>query len=72
MRIPVTLMAACLVATSAWGDTAAEPAQSDANVLARVGDRIITFSQLNTQLNSTAVVGLSTPPWVRPKGAPSC
>ncbi|MES9945639.1 MAG: peptidyl-prolyl cis-trans isomerase [Candidatus Thiodiazotropha sp.] len=61
MRIPVTLMAACLVATSAWGDTAAEPAQSDANVLARVGDRIITFSQLNTQLNSTAVVGLSTP-----------
>ncbi|MES9971577.1 MAG: peptidyl-prolyl cis-trans isomerase [Candidatus Thiodiazotropha sp.] len=61
MRIPVTLMAGCLLATSAWGERAADQAQADSSVLARVGDQIITFSQLNTQLNSTAVVGLSTP-----------
>jgi hypothetical protein len=38
-----------------------EAGPSDMDLLARVGDRAITFPQLNTQLNSTAVVGLSTP-----------
>jgi parvulin-like peptidyl-prolyl isomerase len=61
MKIPVTLLAGSLLAACAWGDPTADSAQSDSNILARVDDRIITFPQLNTQLNSTAVVGLSTP-----------
>ncbi|MEW8505418.1 MAG: peptidylprolyl isomerase [Candidatus Thiodiazotropha sp.] len=60
-KILLTLMAGSLLAASAWGDPAAETATADRNILAKVGDRIITFPQLNTQLNSTAVVGLSTP-----------
>ena len=35
--------------------------ESDADVIARVGDETITFSQLNTMLNSSAMVGLSIP-----------
>jgi hypothetical protein len=61
MKTLMTLMAGFVLATSAWGDSAQESTQPDGDVLARVGDRIITFPQLNTQLNSTAVVGLSTP-----------
>lgn len=37
-------------------EKAAEP-----DVIARVGDEVITFSQLNTMLNSSAMVGLSIP-----------
>ncbi|MCG8045860.1 MAG: peptidyl-prolyl cis-trans isomerase [Candidatus Thiodiazotropha endolucinida] len=61
MRNLVTLAAGCFLTASAWGEPTAEPVLSDGNILARVDDRIITFPQLNTQLNSTAVVGLSTP-----------
>ncbi|MEW8458848.1 MAG: peptidylprolyl isomerase [Candidatus Thiodiazotropha endolucinida] len=61
MRNLVTLVAGCFLTASAWGEPTAGPVLSDGNVLARVDDRIITFPQLNTQLNSTAVVGLSTP-----------
>jgi O6-methylguanine-DNA--protein-cysteine methyltransferase len=61
MKFPVTLMVGCLLVTSVWGDSAADRTQPDSNILARVAERVITFAQLNTQLNSTAVVGLSTP-----------
>ncbi|PUB78064.1 MAG: hypothetical protein DBO99_08175 [gamma proteobacterium symbiont of Ctena orbiculata] len=61
MKTLLTLIAGTLLAASAWGDPAAESAVTDRNTLARVGDRIITFPQLNTQLNSTAVVGVSIP-----------
>jgi parvulin-like peptidyl-prolyl isomerase len=40
--------------------TAAKP-QEPADVIARVGDQVITFSELNTMLNSSAVVGVSIP-----------
>ncbi len=61
MKTLVTLVAGLVLATCAWGDRLQQTEQPDSDVLARVGDRIITFPQLNTQLNSTAVVGLSTP-----------
>ncbi|MES9990966.1 MAG: peptidylprolyl isomerase [Candidatus Thiodiazotropha sp.] len=62
MKILVTtLIVATFLVTSAWGESASERPQAENDNLARVGDRIITFPQLNTQLNSTAVVGLSTP-----------
>jgi parvulin-like peptidyl-prolyl isomerase len=61
MRFSVTLVAGFLLATSPWADSTADSTQSDSNILARIDDRNITFAQLNTQLNSTAVVGLSTP-----------
>lgn len=35
--------------------------QEPADIVARVGDEVITFSLLNTMLNSSAVVGLSVP-----------
>jgi len=34
---------------------------AEPDVIARVGDEVITFSQLNTMLNSSAMVGLSIP-----------
>ena len=36
-------------------------ATQPADTIARVGDEVITFSQLNTMLNSSAMVGLSIP-----------
>jgi hypothetical protein len=36
-------------------------ANEPADVIARVGDQVITFSEINTMLNSAAVVGLSVP-----------
>jgi len=38
-----------------------------ADVVARVGDQVITFSQVNTMLNSSAVVGVSIPALGTPK-----
>ena len=35
--------------------------ESGTDVIARVGNETITFSQLNTMLNSSAMVGLSIP-----------
>jgi len=48
LALPGTLLA---------GDAAPEPD----DVIARVGDQPITFSQINTMLNSSAVVGVSIP-----------
>ena len=59
-RILMLAFSAGLMASAqAEGPPLPEGAPSD--TLALVGDELITFSQLNTQLNSTAVVGLSTP-----------
>jgi parvulin-like peptidyl-prolyl isomerase len=46
-------------AVTATADTPA--AQEQGDVIARVGDQTITFNQLSTMLNSSAVVGLSLP-----------
>lgn len=61
MKKVLTLVAGCFLATSAWSESQQPVDEQASDILARVGDRIITFPQLNTQLNSTAVVGLSTP-----------
>jgi len=37
------------------------PVPQEEGVIARVGDQVITFGQLNTMLNSSAMVGLSIP-----------
>jgi len=50
-----------LVLTSARAESPQVPDGQPANTVARVGDQIITYAQLNTQLNSTPVVGLSMP-----------
>ena len=42
-------------------ETAAIPDVEQSDVVARVEDEVITFSQINTMLNSSAVVGLSIP-----------
>ncbi len=51
---------------AAPAEVKAEPAAKSgenepADVIARVGDQVITFSEINTMLNSAAVVGLSIP-----------
>jgi hypothetical protein len=46
--------------TAAQSEVASSQAPSS-DVIARVGDEEITFSQINTMLNSSAVVGLSIP-----------
>ena len=40
---------------------ASAPNGEPTDVVARVGDQVITFSQINTMLNSSAVVGVSIP-----------
>ena len=47
--------------TSAWAESPKVPEGQPPDLVARVGDQAITYSQLNTQLNSSAVVGLSVP-----------
>jgi parvulin-like peptidyl-prolyl isomerase len=43
-------------------EAASEPPESErSDVIARVEDQVITFSEINTMLNSAAVVGLSIP-----------
>lgn len=44
-----------------------QPAANAEGVIARVGDEVITFNQLNTMLNSSAMVGLSIPALGTPK-----
>lgn len=61
MKRTLTLVAGCFLATSAWSEVQQPVSETTSDILAMVGDREITFPQLNTQLNSTAVVGLSTP-----------
>ncbi len=61
MKTLTTLIVGSLLAMAAWADSSQQSAPSDLTTLASVGDRQISFPQLNTQLNSTAVVGLSTP-----------
>ena len=39
----------------------AEPQAQPADAIARVGDQFITFSDINTMMNSSAIVGLSMP-----------
>ena len=48
-------------------ETAVLPNGEPADVVARVGDQVITFSQINTMLNSSAVVGVSIPALGTPK-----
>jgi len=43
------------------GLNSAEKSAPSTNVIARVGDQGITFNQINTMLNSSAVVGVSVP-----------
>jgi peptidyl-prolyl cis-trans isomerase C len=50
-----------LWATISFAVTAAPPAQESSDVIARVGDQAITFGEINTMLNSSAIVGLSIP-----------
>jgi len=42
-------------------DVSTEKTAEAADVIARVGDEVITYKQLNTMLNSSALVGLSIP-----------
>ena len=69
-----------LLACRCWGDAAkrqvSHPAPSmpqavtapqAEDMVALVGDQVITFSELNTMLNSSAVVGLSVPALGTPK-----
>ena len=37
------------------------PAEKQVGVIARVGDQVITFHEINTMINSAAIVGLSMP-----------
>ena len=48
-------------ATERPGAMSAEEIAALGNVIARVGDQAITFNQINTMLNSSAVVGVSVP-----------
>ena len=48
-------------ATTGVSDTGTDLAEQHGDVIARVGDQDITFHDLNTLLNSSAVVGLSIP-----------
>ena len=50
-----------LLLSSARAEAPQVPEGQPADSLARVGDQTITYSQLNTQLNSSAVVGVSLP-----------
>lgn len=51
-------------ATAEAGDAAAQPQarkKEPAGTIARVGDQVITFHEINTMINSSAIVGLSMP-----------
>jgi len=51
----------------ASGPQASSQISQTEGVIARVGDQLITFGQLNTMLNSSAMVGLSIPALGTPK-----
>ena len=69
----LSLIVLCLLLLGGCSDQSSEPASGSvtsaaqvatvqpADVVARVGDQVITFSLLNTMLNSSAMVGLSIP-----------
>jgi len=59
-RLLLTVFSTLLVAPALAASTAV-PEAAPADTLARVGEEVITYSQLNTQLNSSAVVGVSLP-----------
>lgn len=50
-----------LLCTAARAESPQVPEGAPADAVARVGDQTITYAQLNTQLNSSAVVGVSVP-----------
>jgi hypothetical protein len=50
----------CAEATDKAEDSASEP-EAGSGVIARVGDQAITYGELSTMLNSSAMVGLSVP-----------
>jgi len=49
------------------GDVSSQQQANAEGVIAKVGDELITFGQLNTMLNSSAMVGLSIPALGTPK-----
>ena len=63
------LLAACSNEYSAQQNSNAvnQQAAESEEIIARVGDELITFSQLRTMLNSSAMVGLSIPALGTPK-----
>ena len=61
--ISLSLLGGCSDNTNATEASSPQPvtAQQPEGTIARVGDQVITFNQLNTMLNSSAMVGLSIP-----------
>lgn len=74
-RILLTVVASCYISvahaqsadprpdapSSAARKASNEAAATASDVIARVGDQTITFSEINTALNSSAIVGVSVP-----------
>jgi len=67
--ISLSLLGACSDNTNATEAPSkqAVTAQQSEDAIARVGDQVITFNELNTMLNSSAMVGLSIPALGTPK-----
>jgi len=61
LTTPGTPQAKAGEATSARAVDAAQSSQTPGDVIAKVGDQTITFNEINTALNSSAVVGVSIP-----------
>ena len=61
--ISLSLLGGCGDKTNATEASSPQPvtAQQPEGTIAHVGDQVITFGQLNTMLNSSAVVGVSIP-----------
>ena len=61
--ISLSLLGGCSDNTNDTEASSPQPvtAQQPEDTIARVGDQVITFNQLNTMLNSSAMVGLSIP-----------
>ena len=60
-RLLLIAFSTLLLTAARAGPTPQVPEGQPADSVARVGDQTITYSQLNTQLNSSPVVGLSVP-----------
>jgi parvulin-like peptidyl-prolyl isomerase len=65
----LSLLGACSDKSSeaVTSEPQAVSAEQTEDIIARVGDEVITFSQLNVMLNSSAMVGLSIPALGTPK-----
>ena len=67
----LSLLVGCSDKTNATATTTDAPqavtAQQPEDTIARVGDQTITYSELTTMLNSSALVGLSVPALGTPK-----